>query len=46
MTRDQAIDAMIPAYYIRVIDAFASYIKLRAHNGFDLLEATPDGPNS
>jgi 8-oxo-dGTP diphosphatase len=42
MTPDQAAAAMTPAYYIRVIDAFEHDVKLRVHDGVDLLEDTPD----
>lgn len=45
MTRDQAAAAMTPAYYIRVTDAFEYNVELRAHNGVDLLEGTPNEPS-
>lgn len=44
MTPDQAAATMTPAYHIRVIDAFEYNVKLRAHNGVDLLEDVPTEP--
>ncbi|GAB1513889.1 NUDIX hydrolase [Actinophytocola sp. KF-1] len=46
MTPDQAAAAMTPTYYIRITDAFEHNVKLRAHNGIDLLEGALHEPNS
>ncbi len=36
MDRHQVVDAMDPAYSVRVLDAFDSYTRIRIHNGVDL----------